>query len=59
MLHKFSEEGSPVDCGKEWTEEHILTALKRGPHISAKDPEAATYLHRKTREKVKGKYLKV
>ena len=59
MLHKLSTTGCPLDCGKHWSKEHILQALKRGAHISAKEPEAAKYLHRETQEKIKGKYLKV
>ena len=57
MLDEFSTLGCPVDTGNNWTEEQIAAAIKRGPHISAKDPEAAQYLHAETMEKIKGGYL--
>ena len=59
LLHKLSSSGCPLDCGEDWSEEHLLTALKRGPHISATNPEAAAYLHKETQEKVQGNYVKV
>ena len=59
ILHNLSTEGCPLDCGEEWSEEHLLAALKRGPHISAKEPEAIKYLLQETQEKIKGNYLKV
>ena len=57
MLHHYSNKGCPVDAGTDWTNQMILTALKRGPHISAKDPDAITYLYQETAEKLKGGYI--
>ena len=57
MLEEFSTAGCPVDTGTNWTEEQIIAAIKRGPHISAKEPEAAAYLHKETEEKLQGGYL--
>ena len=57
MLHSFSTKGCPVDAGENWTEQMIITALKRGPHVSAKDPDATTYLYNETIEKLKGNFI--
>ena len=57
MLNFYSTKGCPVDMGKNWTKEQIVAAIKRGPHISAKDKDASQYLHTETTEKVKGGYL--
>ena len=40
-LLKYAIEGCPVDCGANWTLEHIETAIRRGAHPSARTPEAA------------------
>ena len=40
-LLKYAIEGCPVDCGANWTLEHIETAIQRGAHPSARTPEAA------------------
>ena len=32
--------GVPVDCGPDWSAEHINVAIQRGPHRSALTPEA-------------------
>ena len=51
--------GCPVDCGKPWTRQHILLALKRGAHISAKHPVARQCLIKETKEKVQDGYAKI
>jgi hypothetical protein len=46
QLHPFGatlaewERGVPVECGPNWSRQAILLAIERGPHISAKAPEA-------------------
>ena len=57
MLHDYSNKGCPVDAGDNWTKQMILTALKRGPHVSAKDTKAMKYLYQETAEKLKGGYI--
>ena len=58
LLNNFSDEGCPVDCGTNWTNEHIMAALIRGPHISAKSKEAKQCLFRETESKVKEGFAK-
>jgi len=41
LLFEYATEGCPIDCGMPWTREHLEAAIARGPHISAKEPEAA------------------
>ena len=56
-LLEYCHEGCPVDAGKNWTHQEILAALKRGPHISAKEPDAAAYLHKETNMKLQQGYI--
>lgn len=53
LLERYSLEGCPVDCGRPWTTEEILAAIKRGPHITACAPEARACLIQETHDKVK------
>ena len=39
-LKEWSTNGVPVDCGKDWSMEAIMTAIERGPHPSATTPDA-------------------
>ena len=48
-----------VLIGPNWSKQQIIAALKRGPHISAKDPIAAKCLHEETNEKIKGGFAKI
>ena len=57
MLQEFSEVGCPVDTGTNWTKKEIETAIRRGPHVSAKDPHALKCLHDEVAEKLKGGYI--
>ena len=59
MLNSYSSKGCPVDTGKNWEPEMILKALRRGPHISAKNPEASKYLMEETKEKLQGGYISI
>jgi len=52
LLFEYAMEGCPVDCGMPWTREHLEAAIARGPHISAKELEAAAALQLKALEKV-------
>ena len=59
MLDAWGRLGCPADCGPKWTKDQILAALKRGPHISAKGPEAAKFLRDEVAEKIKTGYARV
>ena len=59
LLKQYSENGCPVECGDPWTQEHILEALKRGPHITARQQKAREELHKETKQKVKDGFAKV
>ena len=59
LLLNYATAGCPVDCGPNWTSEHILAALKRGAHMSAKLKDAIHALHEETAEKVKHGYSRV
>jgi hypothetical protein len=59
LLNQYSTDGCPTDCGPNWTHHHIITAIKRGPHISAKIPEASECLIKETNDKITGGYAKV
>jgi hypothetical protein len=39
-LEEYAANGVPVDCGEDWTCEQIRTAVEKGPHQSARTPEA-------------------
>ena len=48
-----------MDCGPDWTSAHILAALQKGPHFSAKSREAVEALRKETAEKVKNGFARV
>ena len=50
---------APVDCGKNWSREHIEAALLRGPHASATSQEAISCLRDETREKVEAGFARI
>ena len=59
LISHYSEHGCPVDCGEDWTHEHIEAAILRGAHPSADAPDALQALHEETRGKVKNGYSKI
>ena len=59
LLHQYSIDGCPVDCGTNWTQQQIEAAIQRGPHISAKLPAARQALISEAHEKVKGGYATI
>ena len=59
LLNVYSTKGCPVDCGKNWNKIHITTAIKRGNHSSANEPDAFTYLKLEAQEKVNMGYAKI
>ena len=52
-LLDFATHGCPVNTGKPWTIHQMQTAIDRGPHASALDPEAIAQLDAEVTEKVK------
>jgi len=59
MLMGYATAGCPVDCGPEWSLEHIHAAVARGPHISAKSPETAASICAEMLEKVAQGYARI
>ena len=58
MLLNYADEGCPVDCGKNWTHEHIEAALLHGPHKSATSLEVMV-LQEETASKVDAGFAQV
>lgn len=59
LLEHYAENGCPVDCGQDWPVEWIEEALRRGPHISAKNPLAIEALRKETLEKIENGYARM
>jgi hypothetical protein len=59
LLNAYSDIGCPTDCGPDWTTEHIIQAIRRGAHPTAKKPEARRYLISQTMTKVNENFAKI
>ena len=59
LLDEYANKGCPVECGPDWTSEHIQAAMKRGNHTSANSKRATTALRTATATKVKNSYARV
>ncbi len=59
LLHDYSVNGCPVDCGRPWTKEEVLAAIQRGAHTTARDPEAREYLLTQTQQKVRDGFARL
>ena len=59
LLMRYATHGCPVDCGKNWSRDHILLMLRRGPHQSALARKAMIQLRHETLEKRKHGYARV
>ena len=59
LLLQYASKGCPVECGPDWTNEHIKLALMKGPHASAKSKAAIAALRQETLDKVKNNYARV
>jgi hypothetical protein len=55
----YATQGCPVQTGQPWRREWIEEAIRRGPHVSALDPEAISQHLEEVREKVKRGQAKV
>ena len=51
LLFYYAQNWCPVDWDEYWTLDQIIIMLKRGPHVSAKYPEATRQLHEETLQK--------
>ena len=51
LLSTYATKGYHMDCGKDWTYEHIAEALTMGAHKSARRADALSALHQETKEK--------
>ncbi|GFH59971.1 hypothetical protein CTEN210_16447 [Chaetoceros tenuissimus] len=59
MLEEFAIKGCPVNCGEDWTEKHIIEAIRRGAHPSAKKLAAIRELRKEAFDKVHGGYARI
>ena len=59
LIKSYATQGCPTDCGPDWSKDHIIAAIEKGPHASALKPDALKALHDETWDKVKNGYAKV
>jgi hypothetical protein len=59
LLNEYATKGCPVDCGEDWSMDHIIKAILHGPHKSAKNKDAAAALHAETKSKIKNGFAKL
>ena len=59
LLKGFADNGCPVDCGENWTDERVVSAMLRGPHQSAYLDGAVGFLQEETKEKVRNGFARV
>ena len=52
-LLEYATKGCPVQSGKPWTRAAMQAAIDRGPHVSARAPEAIDQLRAEVEEKVR------
>ena len=52
LLDEYANSGCPVDCGKNWDRERIMTAMEYGAHPTAMVPEALKCLIEEAEAKV-------
>ena len=59
MLLAYAEKGCTVNCGENWTKEHVNAAIARGPHISANDGDAIACVWQEAKEKQEQGYCTI
>jgi hypothetical protein len=59
LLESYSTIGCPTDCGPQWSKTHIMAAITRGSHPTAKKTEARCYLINQMLDKVKENFAKI
>ena len=58
-LLKYTTVGCPANCGTDWTEEHIISAIRHGPHSSTMKIPTLKALHVEVQEKIKQGYARI
>ena len=59
LLKGFADNGCPVDCGENWSDERVVDTMLRGPHQSAYLDGAVGFLQKETKEKVRNGFARV
>jgi hypothetical protein len=59
LLNNYATNGHPVDCGPDWTQDHIEQLLLRGPHQSSTNKSAIKQLREETNTKVQHGYARI
>lgn len=59
LLQSYADHGCPADCSPDWSVDHIIAAIEKGPHASALKPDAIEALHVEMPDKVKNGYAKI
>ena len=59
LLKGWATFGCPTHTGKPWTKEEMWEAVARGPHSSARSPEAIAHFITKAAEKVRTKQARL
>jgi hypothetical protein len=56
LLHDWATLGCPTRTGRNWTKEELWEAVERGPHRSAKSPDALEHFAEEIKEKIRTKH---
>ena len=59
LLKEWATFGCPTQTGKPWLKEEMWEAVARGPHSSARSPEAIAHFKTKAAEKVRTKQARL
>ena len=57
-LLEYATVGCPADCGADWTEEYIISAIRHGPHSSTMKAPALKVLHIEVQEEITQGYAR-
>ena len=59
LLQGYADDGCPVDCGEDWSADHIELILECGTHCSANGKKSVRQLRQETEDKVTHSYARV
>ena len=59
LLKGYAHKGCPVQCGTDWSLEHIELMLTHGPHRLALAKKAVIKIRQETKNKVAHNYARV
>ena len=59
LLLDYASGGCPAKTGRQWTIEEMHAAVARGPHVSALDPDAISYMKGEIDQKVAAGQVRV